>query len=90
MALKEVQLTLKLPEELLAYLGKEPHELEANVLQAVVLALVQEGKITASYAAEILGLSYPEMLELLAQHGLPLVHYDPDELETELQALRGT
>ena len=88
MALKEVHLTLKLPEELLAHLGREPHELESHVLQAVTLALLQEGKITASYAAELLGLSYPEMLDLLARHGIPLVHYDSDELPEELQALR--
>jgi hypothetical protein len=37
--------------------------------------------------AEVLGCSYHEILELMAQHGIPVVRYTPKEFKKEVAAL---
>ena len=84
MALKKVE--FHLPEKLLESLGSDT-EVEAQALQAFVFYLLQEGKITGSRGAELLGISYREMLDLMGKHEIPLVNYSPQELTEEIQAL---
>jgi predicted HTH domain antitoxin len=82
--LKKVE--LRLPEELLHALGSRK-KAETKALQALLLTLIQEGKITASYAAEVLDLSYREMLTLMAEHAIPVVAYEPKDLDQETTIL---
>lgn len=84
MATKKVE--LHLPEGLFDALGGEK-DAERRTLQALLLSLIQEGKVTASYAAEVLGISYHEMLDVMTQHNVPLVNYSPDELDKEIENL---
>lgn len=86
MALKTVK--VHLPEELLAHLGENSREVEEHVAQAVLLHLVAAGRITASYAAEILGMDYRTMLRLMEQYQIPTINYDADEVEREVEFLR--
>lgn len=84
MALKKVE--LQVPEELLDSLGGA-QEVQERALKSLLLFLVQEGEVTPSYAAEVLGTSYRQMLRLMAEHHVPLVNYDPEDLDQEVQAL---
>ena len=85
MALKKVE--LHIPEELLETLGSKK-EVETKALQALFLTLIQEGEITIRYAADVLGVSYRQMLTLMAEHNVPLLNCDPSELDEELALLR--
>lgn len=84
MATKKVE--LHLPEGLFDALGGEK-DAERKALQALLLSLIQEGEVTASYAAEVLDISYHEMLDIMAEHNVALVNYSPDELDEEIKNL---
>ena len=58
--------------------------------EALVLDLLQRGKISQGKAAELLGLDRWELLELVAEHGLPLFPQTPDELRSDMRTLRET
>ena len=45
---------------------------QTRALEAAVLALWQEGKLTVREAAEELGLTYREFLDLLTAKGIPV------------------
>ena len=84
MTLKKVEFML--PEEVFDSLGNTK-QVNHQALQALLLFLVNEGKMSASRAAEILDVSYNEMLDLMAQHEIPIVNYSATELEEEVKAL---
>jgi predicted HTH domain antitoxin len=54
--------------------------------EGVVLGLFQEGEISSGKAAEILGLSKAQFLELLSQQNLPYLDADLTDLEREVAA----
>lgn len=82
------KLELELPEEILPLLGKDPQEVRQGVLQLLILDLVRRGEITSSYGARILGMNWPDFLELMARYKVPLINYDSREVGEELSALR--
>jgi predicted HTH domain antitoxin len=69
------RITLEVPEDV-----SEPGRKKAHA--AAVLALWEGGEISASRAAEELGLSAHEFLDLLSDKGLPVVRdFDPEAVE---------
>lgn len=85
MATKKAE--LHLPEELFEALGGT-EKVEERALQSLLLSLLKEGQITIRYAAKTLGITYREMLDLMAEHKVPVANYDPDEVDEELEILR--
>ena len=53
-----------------------------------VIELFLEGKISAGKAAEVLGLSKAQFMELLNECNLPYLDADREELEREVAAAR--
>jgi len=84
MAQKEI--SLQVPEELLESLGGA-EKVQRRALESLLLSLIEEGEVTPSYAAEVLGISYRKMLQVMAERHVPLVNYDPDDLTQEVKAL---
>lgn len=78
---------LRLPEELFEALGGA-EKVEERALQSLLLSLLEEGRVTIRYAAETLGITYREMLDLMAEHKVPVANYNPDEIAKELEVLR--
>ncbi len=58
-------------------------EEEARLLLAI--KLYEEGRVSLGKAAEIAGYSKRAFIERLSQHHIPVVNYNPDELEREIQ-----
>jgi predicted HTH domain antitoxin len=54
--------------------------------ERVILELFQEGKISSGKAAEFLGLSKVQFLDLLSQRNLPYLDSDLTDLEGEVAA----
>jgi len=59
---------------------------EAVARQAVIMALQQRGELTIREAAAALSLTYEQYLQLLAEDGLGLSHFEQDP--SVLQRLR--
>lgn len=86
MATKAIKQTvLPLPEELLQIAGGEK---EAR--QELVLSLLRRGKISRGKAAELLGVSMWEMLDLMYEAGIPATERglgSPQKVEETLRRL---
>jgi predicted HTH domain antitoxin len=80
----ELKVEIQLPRNLLAALNVPESELGLRAREWVLLELFQEGKISAGKAAELLGVSKFQFLELLNQRNLPYLDADLKELEREV------
>jgi len=60
---------------------------EVEAKQVLVLKLVDEGILSQSEAAEALGLSRAEVIELMGKYHIPIMRYSPRDWEQESQVL---
>jgi predicted HTH domain antitoxin len=81
-----MKVEIELPRNLLAALNIQESELGRLAKEWVLLELFQEGKISAGKAAEVLGLSKPQFLDLLNERHLPYLDANLKELEREVAA----
>jgi predicted HTH domain antitoxin len=81
-----LKVEIELPEKLLAALDVPESELGKQARGWVLLELFQEGKISSGKAAEFLGLSKAQFLDLLNERHLPYLDADPGDLEREIAA----
>ena len=77
---------LELSEELVDLLGS-PETAAAQAKQALVLELLREARISQGKAAEILGLTRAEMLDVLARHRIESGPETAEEMQQEVEAL---
>jgi predicted HTH domain antitoxin len=61
---------------------------EQQAREVLVLKLVDEGVLSQSDAAEALGISRAEVIELMGQHSIPVMRYGPGDFEQESKALQ--
>jgi predicted HTH domain antitoxin len=80
---KRVHLDVELPDELFAELRKE--EIETKVKEALVMELLRDHRLSQGKAAEILGISRYELIDLMTNHRVPVIDLDTEELKNELQ-----
>lgn len=80
-------LTLDLPEDVAALLGT-PDEVGAQVKELLVVELLRRGRIGQSRAAEVLGTTRWEILELMDRYDVLQGPETAEELERDLQAVR--
>jgi predicted HTH domain antitoxin len=74
------------PDQLIRRFGGEA-EAAARISRAAVVELLRQGEMTSGEAAEALGVTRREVLELMAERDIPIANYDPSELEGELRVL---
>jgi predicted HTH domain antitoxin len=79
-----LKVEIELPEKLVAALDVPESELGRQAREWVLLELFQEGKISSGKAAEFLGLSKAQFLDLLNERHLPYLDADPGDLEREI------
>ncbi len=60
--------------------------LQAGVHTALAVNLFKSGDLTSARAAKLAGMSLSQFLAHLSAQGIPVVDFDPFELETELAA----
>lgn len=56
---------------------------EARLLLA--MKLYETERVSCGKAAEIAGYSKRTFMEILGKHGIPIVNYGPEELESDLE-----
>ena len=82
-----MQVTLDVPEQF--GLDYTLPELAKQIKLYAALAMFQVGKISAGFACEFAGIDRYRFYEECAKRDIPVVNYDPGELEAELEYLRG-
>ena len=80
-------LRIELPEEIVELFGEK--ELEASLKKWAVLELVRAGKLSSGKAAEILGITRWEFMELMSSHDVPMADFPEEELERQVAEKEG-
>lgn len=75
-----MEIAVTIPNKMEPFL-KEPYD--AFVKETMVIELYREGEITIRQAAEMLGVSYPEIMGILARRKT-YVNYGKEELEEDI------
>ncbi len=78
---------VELPEELIERLGT-PEQVSERARSALILDMLREAQIGQGKAAELLGVTRYDILDLMARHGIESGPETPDEIETEFAGLR--
>lgn len=79
--------TVELPEEIVSLLGADQPASEA-AHRAIVLGLLREAKISQGKAAELLGLSMWEMLDLIVEQDIQTGPQTAEEIAEEIETAR--
>ncbi len=61
---------------------------EEKRTQTTVLEMVKNKRITSSRGAELLKIPLQDFLELMSQHHIPVLDYEPGEIRQDLKSLR--
>ena len=77
-----------IPDEIINLLGSE-EEAKKEVKEALVLDLVRRGKVSRQKAAELIGINLWDLPEFLAKYRIPWFDYSKEDLQKDLDALRG-
>ncbi|MCA9962255.1 MAG: UPF0175 family protein [Anaerolineales bacterium] len=81
------QISFEIPTRLLHTLNQNQDEFTAQVRLWAALQLFQAHKLTLGQAIELADLSREQFLFELDRRQIPLIDYDPAELENELTRL---
>ena len=79
-----MQITINIPEEALSDLRKEPKEFAREMQLAAIVKWYELGTLSQSKAAEILGISRREFIDLLSRFQVSPFQLTPLELEEEM------
>jgi len=79
-----LKVNLRLPKDLLGALNIPETQLEAHILELVALELFRQERISTGKAAELLGISKWEFIQLLAQHNISYFSESSAELTAEV------
>ena len=78
---------VELPRELVERLGRFPRIVAREVREHAILDLFRQRQLTMGGAAEALGMSVADFMAFASDRGVPVVAYDPGELEREVALL---
>jgi len=74
-------ISIEFPEEVVQLYEKG--ELESSVKKWSVLELVRKGKLSSGKAAEILGMTRWEFMELMSSYDVPMANFPAEDLERQ-------
>ena len=80
---RRFNLEVELPDEISSRLRDE--DLAAIAKEALVMEFLREHRISQGRAAEMLGISRYELLDLMTKYQVPVINLTAEELEAELE-----
>lgn len=83
--MRESLYEIRLPESLSQY-GFSKKEIQQHFVEWLVFSLFTEERVSSGKAAQLLGISRVEFLDLLRKRGIAYVNYTPEELDEEIAA----
>ena len=82
--MSNITINLQLPRDILGTLNIPESQLSSQILELLALELFRQERISSGKAAELLGVSKWDFVQLLAQHRIPYFTQSEDELEAEV------
>ncbi len=79
---------VEFPEELVVAAREEPQVFTRKVMIYTLGHLYEQGKISSSTGAQVLGCDRLAFYRLLSEHGFSVIHYTAEELEDEARSSR--
>jgi predicted HTH domain antitoxin len=79
------QAAITFSDDLLLSLNMPIHEIVSSMRKEYAVKMYQEGKLTLGQAAEFCGLCLYDFTALLAVKNIPVINYDPEDLDRELE-----
>ena len=76
-------ISIELPEEIVDLFSEG--ELEISLRKWAVLELVRAGKLSSGKAAEILGMTRWDFMDLMSEYDVPTANFSEEELERQLR-----
>jgi len=83
-----VAVTVELPKQVLELLAPTSEEAAACLEQLALIELFRRGEVSSGWAAERLGMSKWDFIELLAAHEVPYFNLSAEELRQDVEASR--
>lgn len=85
--MSKVTFEVRVQPDLLKY-GFDQNKVQRNVNEWLVFSLFTDGIISSGKAANILGITRIEFLNLLRKRGIAYIDYSPQELDEELESVK--
>ncbi|TES92187.1 MAG: hypothetical protein E3J87_05985 [Candidatus Cloacimonadota bacterium] len=79
-------ISIELPESL-TRLWKSDEELTKEMKESLILELVRKHKLSFREGAKLLDIVYQDFLDLMSEHDVPMVDYEPGELKEEVKTI---
>lgn len=77
-------ITMEMPEKVLYSLNMTGEEVSRDMRQLYAARLYQQGRLSLGQAAEFCGMNKFDFPQVLSSFNIPVVDYDPAELEDEV------
>jgi predicted HTH domain antitoxin len=85
--MQTITLEVELPREILSF-GMSKEQISREVEKWLILSLFRSGRVSSGKAAQLMGISRRDVLELLDAEGIAYFDYSAEELETEFAAVQ--
>lgn len=85
----DAELLIKYPESLPDVLQETPEEFEQEAKMAMVAKMYERGRISSGVAAKIAGLDRVTFLLQLKNFNISMINLTPEEVERDLENIRG-
>jgi predicted HTH domain antitoxin len=83
-----VELRLELPPEVFALLGPTPEAAAQAARKALVLDLLRQGRVSQGRAAQVLGITRHDIIDLMAAHEIPSGPLTVEEFREDVAAAK--
>jgi predicted HTH domain antitoxin len=83
--LKTCTLAVDLPERVVKLLGPTTEDATRHLAELAYVELFRLGKVSSGWAAERLGISKDDFLELLHSHDVPYIDMSEEELRQQVE-----
>ena len=85
--MQNIAMQLDIPEDILLALNESGDEFISQMKLYTAMQLYKEHKLSLGKASELSGLSRENFVETLAEHDIPLINYEIEDLVKEAEHL---
>jgi predicted HTH domain antitoxin len=82
-----VNIAIPISDSIVAALKMSAAEIADLMRRESAFKLYKDGSLTLKQGADLCGIDLYDFMNLLSEAGIPVIDYDPEELEAEVSAL---
>lgn len=83
---KTCAISVEISESVVQLLAQTPQEAALRLKELALIELFRRGEVSSGWAAEQLGISKPDFLDLLFNHDVPYFDLSEEELRQQVEA----